>query len=62
MTSETLCPTCGKSAQEKFRPFCSNRCAQIDLHLWFGEAYRVPTAELPESDEVAESGEDESKK
>ncbi|MBI1273236.1 MAG: DNA gyrase inhibitor YacG [Alphaproteobacteria bacterium] len=42
------CPICGKPAAEgKFQPFCSGRCAQIDLGRWLGEKYRVPTDELP---------------
>ena len=37
------CAICGKPAGERFRPFCSARCADIDLGRWFGEAYRVPS-------------------
>ncbi|TMJ30154.1 MAG: DNA gyrase inhibitor YacG, partial [Alphaproteobacteria bacterium] len=29
------CPICGKPAAERFRPFCSKRCADVDLHRWF---------------------------
>jgi hypothetical protein len=41
------CPICGKPvaadrAAQRFRPFCSARCAEIDLGRWFGETYRVP--------------------
>lgn len=39
------CPTCGKPAAEKYRPFCSPRCADIDLGRWLGEKYKVPTEE-----------------
>lgn len=35
------CPICGKPAEAKFRPFCSARCADIDLGRWLGEEYRV---------------------
>ena len=56
------CPTCGKEVEWKpenrFRPFCSERCKQIDLGAWASEAYRVPTAppdsELPEGSESVE--------
>lgn len=52
------CPTCGKEVEWKpenrFRPFCSERCKQIDLGAWASEAYRVPTAppdaELPDTE------------
>jgi endogenous inhibitor of DNA gyrase (YacG/DUF329 family) len=36
------CPICGKPASQAARPFCSPRCAQIDLGRWFGEGYVVP--------------------
>ncbi|HET6183560.1 MAG TPA: DNA gyrase inhibitor YacG [Acetobacteraceae bacterium] len=36
------CPICGKPADPRHRPFCSRRCADIDLGRWLGEAYRVP--------------------
>lgn len=40
------CPTCGTlvewSAQNKFRPFCSERCRLIDLGQWAAENYRIP--------------------
>jgi len=42
------CPVCKKPAIEKYRPFCSTRCANIDLGGWLGEKYRVPTNEAPE--------------
>ncbi|MBI3446232.1 MAG: DNA gyrase inhibitor YacG [Magnetospirillum sp.] len=42
------CPVCGKPAQPKFKPFCSTRCADVDLHRWLSESYRVPAVEDPE--------------
>jgi hypothetical protein len=33
------------SAENKWRPFCSERCRMIDLGAWASESYRVPTAE-----------------
>lgn len=41
------CPVCQKLAVEKFRPFCSDRCANIDLGRWLGERYKVETEESP---------------
>lgn len=48
----TACPVCGKPAVEKHRPFCSRRCALIDLSRWIGGNYRVPTqgGDDPEED------------
>jgi endogenous inhibitor of DNA gyrase (YacG/DUF329 family) len=36
------CPICGRPASRDDRPFCSKRCADVDLHRWLGEGYRVP--------------------
>ncbi|MBO0734305.1 MAG: DNA gyrase inhibitor YacG [Methylocapsa sp.] len=36
------CPICGKPAAAEFHPFCSKRCADIDLHHWLAGTYRVP--------------------
>jgi uncharacterized protein len=38
------CPICRKPAVQRFRPFCSARCADIDLGRWIGGHYRVPGA------------------
>ncbi len=44
------CPICGKPEQKEFHPFCSARCAQIDLGRWLGGRYRIETDEKPEGD------------
>lgn len=41
------CPICGKPPDLKQRPFCSKRCADVDLHRWLGGSYRVETNEKP---------------
>ena len=33
------CPICRKPADDVFRPFCSKRCADVDLHRWFAGVY-----------------------
>jgi uncharacterized protein len=55
------CPICGKPPVEKYRPFCSKRCADLDLARWFNGSYSVPAVEPPEGEElgVPEDGEDE---
>ena len=50
------CAVCGKPADEKYRPFCSKRCADIDLGRWLKESYRVPTEETPGDGEEPLSG------
>lgn len=39
------CPICGKPAVTRHRPFCSHRCALIDLGRWLGGNYKVPARE-----------------
>ncbi len=36
------CPVCGRPGVVSWRPFCSRRCADVDLGRWFNEAYRIP--------------------
>lgn len=36
------CPICGKPAQAAYRPFCSKRCADVDLQRWLSGAYVIP--------------------
>lgn len=46
----TKCPICKKPAAYKYRPFCSARCADIDLGRWATESYRLPTDDAPDLD------------
>ena len=36
------CPVCGKPSVAAVEPFCSKRCADVDLHRWLGGVYAVP--------------------
>jgi hypothetical protein len=36
------CPVCGKPTAQGFKPFCSKRCADIDLGRWFKGGYAIP--------------------
>ena len=47
------CPICGKPRTQDYRPFCSRRCADIDLGRWLNGAYVVPSC--PASDEDGEA-------
>ena len=38
------CPLCGKPAAEGFKPFCSKRCADVDLGRWLKGGYAIPGA------------------
>jgi uncharacterized protein len=46
---EGACPICGRPGEAATRPFCSLRCAEVDLGRWFTGAYAVPAepAEAP---------------
>ena len=50
------CPICGKSADARLRPFCSRRCADVDLHRWLSGVYAVPVTEDEEEDERRDDG------
>jgi endogenous inhibitor of DNA gyrase (YacG/DUF329 family) len=50
------CPICRKgSATAPYAPFCSKRCADVDLQRWFSGAYAVPAAEQDEAADGAGS-------
>ena len=48
------CPICKAPVVARHKPFCSKRCADIDLHRWLAGVYAVPTNEKPEEDEEKE--------
>lgn len=39
------CPICGKPAVPAFKPFCSKRCADVDLQRWLSGRYAIPGRE-----------------
>ena len=53
------CPTCGGpsiyAAENAFRPFCSERCKNLDFGAWASEAYRVQVKPEPPDDNAASS-------
>ena len=45
------CPICKKELEDmKYKPFCSKRCADIDLANWFNEKYSFEATEIDETD------------
>jgi len=48
--SSKACPICGKPAVAEFLPFCSRRCANVDLHRWLSGVYAVPVVEDEDED------------
>jgi uncharacterized protein len=51
------CPICGRPRAEKYKPFCSARCADVDLYRWLNGNYAIPASEEAEPREG--SGEEE---
>lgn len=58
---QVKCPQCGGpalySAENPYRPFCSERCRILDLGAWADETYRIPTP--PSSSDSLSIDEDE---
>ena len=54
--AKSTCPICGKPATDELQPFCSRRCADVDLGRWLKEGYRVETDETPGEEEPNSSG------
>jgi len=48
------CAVCGKPQDNKFQPFCSKRCADVDLSRWLKGSYAIPAKEPPEFGEGEE--------
>lgn len=44
------CPICGKPRADGYRPFCSKRCADIDLNRWLSGVYAVPVKDEEDED------------
>ncbi len=49
------CPICRKESIERYRPFCSKRCSDVDLGRWMTGRYAVPAIEPEELEEAAEA-------
>jgi endogenous inhibitor of DNA gyrase (YacG/DUF329 family) len=50
MESGTSCAICGKAVDVVFKPFCSRRCADIDLNRWLTGVYAVPVKDDEDED------------
>jgi hypothetical protein len=55
------CPICGKPSSQQFHPFCSGRCADIDLNRWLSGTYVIPAKddEDEREDAAIPGGDDE---
>ncbi|WPY94325.1 DNA gyrase inhibitor YacG [Limimaricola variabilis] len=48
------CPICGKDTVKAYRPFCSKRCADVDLARWLGGRYALPSTDPEDIERAAE--------
>jgi uncharacterized protein len=48
------CPICGKPTSQDHRPFCSRRCADIDLGRWLKGGYAVPGERMDQNKDEAD--------
>ena len=40
-----ICANCDKPVVDKYKPFCSHRCVELDLGRWLNESYTIPAVE-----------------
>ena len=64
MNEPQLCPVCKRPLQDgeaaaRFRPFCSKRCADVDLGRWLTGSYAIPAVETDDESESEAGGEPE---
>jgi len=64
MVQTRLCPICKRPLDEhegalRFRPFCSKRCAEVDLGRWLKGAYAIPAVEPEDGEGEAPEGDSE---
>jgi endogenous inhibitor of DNA gyrase (YacG/DUF329 family) len=50
------CPICRKPTEPDYRPFCSKRCADVDLARWFRGDYAVPGEPVEDPPEEGRDG------
>jgi hypothetical protein len=48
------CPICARRSDPTYRPFCSRRCADVDLGRWLTERYAIPVEEAEGEDDAAD--------
>ncbi len=57
--TSSVCALCKKPATPPWLPFCSKRCADLDLHRWLGGDYRIETQERPDFPPASPSAEEQ---
>ncbi|WEK03268.1 MAG: DNA gyrase inhibitor YacG [Candidatus Devosia phytovorans] len=59
--STRKCPICGRATVEEWKPFCSKRCADVDLNRWLSDSYVIPARDDEPRDDgdITSNGDDE---
>ena len=60
MPEQAKCPICGKPVDPKYHPYCSKKCADIDLGRWLKGTYVVHTIETPDDQDLRDEQETDS--
>lgn len=56
------CPICDNQTDPTYRPFCSKRCADIDLAKWMTGSYAVPSTDPEDIEKALEEAEEKKSK
>ena len=56
------CPICARKSEEKYRPFCSKRCADVDLAKWLTGSYAIPSDDPEDMEEAARAAAQQERK
>lgn len=56
------CPICKKETQTTYRPFCSKRCADLDLGKWMSGQYAVASQREDQAEELEQALDEEARK
>ncbi|MEM6415870.1 MAG: DNA gyrase inhibitor YacG [Pseudomonadota bacterium] len=56
--AKSRCPVCQSPTVVAYTPFCSKRCADIDLHRWLNESYSIPASNEENDQEEASDWDD----
>lgn len=57
-----ICPICARKTDPKYRPFCSRRCADVDLGKWLTGSYTIPSDDPGDIEELLEELEEKTRK
>ncbi len=49
------CPVCDRPTVADYRPFCSRRCADVDLGRWLTGSYAIPSTDPADAEEAADA-------